>query len=63
MIYYPVSGDQMGYYNFPSTPYVARLQLIELRGTELSDGFRMKDAYRDALVTTYGQVQEKNIFE
>ena len=63
VIYYPVSGDQMGYYNFPSTPYVARLQLIELRGTELSDGFRMKDAYRDALVTTYGQVQEKNIFE
>ena len=61
-VYCPVAGDQIGYYKFPSTPYAARLQLIELRGDDLSEGFKMKEEYRDAFVTTYGQVHEKNMF-
>lgn len=62
-IYYPVEGDLIGYYKFPSTPYVARLQLIELRGEDIAEGFRMKEEYRDAFVATYGQVHGENIFE
>ncbi len=62
-IYVPIGSDQAGYYAFPSTPYGARLELIELRGDTLEDGFRMKEEYRDANVSTYGQVYEDNIFE
>lgn len=63
VIYYPVKGDQAGYYAFPSTPYPARLQLIELRGGTVAGGFRMKEEYRDACVTTYGQIEDTNIFK
>ena len=62
-VFYPVSGDQMGYYAFPSTPYPARLQLIELRDGDLEGGFRMKDEYRENFVTLYGQIDEENMFE
>ena len=63
IIYCPAVGDQMGYHKFPSTPYAARLPLIELRGESLNNGFRMKEDYRDAFITTYGQVHETNMFE
>ncbi len=61
-IYAPESGDQSGYDAFPSTPYPARLSLIELRGSDLKDGFRIKEEYRDAFITTYGTISEQNIF-
>ncbi len=61
-IYVPTSGDQAGYYDFPSTPYIQRLALIESRGSSLKDGFRMKEEYRDAFVTTYGEVMSENMF-
>lgn len=63
ILYYPVSGDQMGYHHFPSTPYIERLPLIELRGSDLKDGFKMKDEYKELLVTPYGQLHETNLFE
>lgn len=63
MIYTPVNGDQIGYYKFPSTPYGRRLDLIELRENGLRKGFRMKEEYKDAYVTTYGQVDEESLFE
>lgn len=63
IIYVPVSGDQAGYYAFPSTPYSNRLSLIELRGNEFSDGFRMKKEYQNAYVSTYGDVYDSNMFE
>ena len=63
VIYTPVNGDQMGYYKFPSTPYGRRLDLIELREDNLREGFRMKEEYKDAYVTTYGQVDEESLFE
>lgn len=63
IIYTPINGDQMGYYKFPSTPYGGRLDLIELRENDLRKGFKMKEEYKDAYVTTYGQVDEENLFE
>ncbi len=62
VIYVPERGDQAGYYAFPSTPYAARLNLIELRGGDISEGFRMKEEYREAFVSTYGQVEEMDMF-
>lgn len=62
-IYIPVEDDRVGYYDFPSTPYARRLKLIELRGNELSDGFRMKEEYRDNNISTYGDIYDVNIFE
>lgn len=62
-IYVPERGDQAGYYAFPSTPYSARLDKIEIRGNSLADGFRMREEYRNAYVSTYGEVFEDNMFE
>lgn len=61
-VYTPVSGDQAGYYDFPSTPYGKRLELIEPRGDSPEDGFRMRPEYRGAYVSTYGDVAEENMF-
>lgn len=63
IIYVPSEGDQAGYYAFPSTPYIGRLDKIELRGDSLADGFRMKEEFREAYVSTYGEVYLENIFE
>ncbi len=61
-IYYPETEDQTGYDPFPSTPYVQRLDLIELRGDSYKQGFRMKEEYRDQNVTTYGYLMEDGAF-
>lgn len=57
-IYIPVNGDQGNYKDFPSIPYPSRLDLIELCGSNIQDGFRMKEEYRDKNVTTYGTIAE-----
>ncbi len=36
----PQTGDQVGYYDFPSTPYEYVLGMIELRGKTFSEGFK-----------------------
>lgn len=62
-IYVQVEGDQTGYHSFPATPYVQRLELIELRGDSLEKGFRIKQEYRNSNISTYGYIAEENIFE
>lgn len=57
-VYIPSEGDRSGYEPFPSIPYQQRLEIIELRGDGLKEGFRMKDEYRTEKVTTYGNVNE-----
>lgn len=52
--YQPDDGDQAGYAYFPSTPYEKRLEQIELRGDNLSDGFRVKELYRADHRNAYG---------
>lgn len=63
LFYIPVEGDQAGYYAFPSTPYEARLNVIEMRGDSLKDGFRIKKEYEDCFISNYAQVFEENIFK
>lgn len=56
-IYYPkITPECTGYDAFPSTPYPKRFEVIELRGTTLKDGFRMKPELRKLNITTYGTV-------
>ncbi len=55
-IYVPTEGDRIGYHCFPSTPSEYRLDSIELRGNDLSEGFRVRDEYRDVEFNTYGPV-------
>ena len=62
-IYIPENGDRIGNRAFPSTPYINNLELIELRGNDLSDGFRIKKDYKNACFNTYGCFIEPIIFE
>lgn len=62
IIYTPNWGDATGYYGFPSTPYVSKLDVIELRGESFADGFRMKAEYRDAYISGSGRIYEDNMF-
>ena len=43
ILYYPTQGHASGYDTFPSFPYQRTLNTLELRGTDLKDGFRTKD--------------------
>lgn len=63
LIYVPEDGEQLGYDDFPSTPYIQRLNVMELRGVDLSDGFKMKDNYKDKYITTYGYIETTDIFQ
>ena len=62
-IYIPENGDRIGNRAFPSTPYINNLELIELRGNDLSDGFRIKKNYKNACFNTYGGFIYPIIFE
>lgn len=55
-VYLPTGGDQAGYEYFPSTPYGQLLEQIELRGDDLSCGFRVKEEYRMEHRNAYGNV-------
>lgn len=57
-LFLPASGDRVGFQNFPAIPYRDRLDLIEMRGKKLQDGFRMKVEYRNSNVTTYGNIEK-----
>lgn len=63
IIYTQKEGDRTGYHFFPAAPYGKRFDLIELRGDSLEDGFRMKKEYRNAYVSTYGDVMNENMFQ
>ena len=62
-IYIPENSDRIGNCAFPSTPYINNLELIELRGNDLSDGFRIKNDYKNACFNTYGGFIDPIIFE
>ena len=53
-LYIPVSGDQTSYEIFPAIPYEARLEIIELRGEDFKDGFKIKAEYKDKQIGPYG---------
>lgn len=57
VINYPEGLANEGYYwYFPETPYPDYVELIELRGTDLADGFRIKPQYKNQQITAMGQI-------
>ena len=50
----PEEGDQAGYWAFPSTPHAELLNVIELRGEEMKDGFRVKPQYQGKIMKSDG---------
>lgn len=57
-VYTPKEGDQTNYLEFPAIPYAQRLDVIELRGDEMVDGFRVKEEYRDKKLNPNGFIME-----
>lgn len=56
-IYYPDEIPECtGYDTFPSTPYPERFNVIELRGSDIKDGFRIKPELKDKKINTYGTI-------
>lgn len=62
IVYVPTTTDQIGYYEFPSTPYKDMLVLIEMRGDSIEDGFRLQEVYKGMFVPNNGSISEVNIF-
>lgn len=56
-IWIPEDGDRIGYAVFPSTPYSKILEVLELRGIDLKDGFRIKEKYKSRLLDGYGDIE------
>ena len=56
-VYVPLEKDLTGYQHFPATPYAGLLDVIEMRGSDLKAGFRMKAEYRNARVTNSGNLE------
>lgn len=54
-IHLPTESDQCGYYGFPGTPYPKILELIELRGDGVEDGFRAREIYHQRRLNNSGQ--------
>ncbi|MCM1252770.1 MAG: hypothetical protein NC321_08105 [Clostridium sp.] len=58
-VYGPDEDNYTGYYAFPGTPCVDMLQYMELRGSTIEDGFRMKEEYKQMKLATNGTVMEQ----
>lgn len=58
-IYLPVENGYMGYYYLPSTQHKSVLKYIELRGNDISDGFKIIDEYVGCKINTYGELEQK----
>ena len=56
ILYLPADGTQVSYEYFPTAPYPHLLNYIELRGDDISDGFRFKDEYRDLQLRSSGDL-------
>ena len=57
-MYTPIENCYTGYYCFPGLTYPSRLSYLELRGDTIQDGFRIKEEYKNANLTTYGSIME-----
>lgn len=54
-VYVPTEGDQCGYEAFPGTPYLKLLDLIELRGNTIKEGFRPSEYYFESELNNSGR--------
>lgn len=52
--FYIPSNGEIGYHAFPSTPYENQLNIIEMRGKSLKDGFRIREEYENKHINSDG---------
>ena len=52
--YYIPCDDGIGYHLFPSTPHSNQLDIIELRGEKLEDGFCISEKYKGSHINSDG---------
>ena len=57
-IYLPLEDTRAGYYFIPSVPYATKLKVLELRGDNLEEGFRIKEEYRKSKIVPSGMILE-----
>lgn len=57
-VYVPVEDTYCGYYYMPALPYWKTLDYIELRGTNVEDGFRVKKEAEMLIFNNSGQIYE-----
>lgn len=53
-IWVPVNGDQSSQDVFPCVPYEGMIEKIQMRGKELSYGFKIKEKYKNLHMNEYG---------
>lgn len=55
-VYLAIENGYMGYYFVPGAQRDSMLQYMELRGSDITDGFRIKEEYKDYKIDTYGRI-------
>ena len=63
-IYFPMADtDLTGYHCFPAACSYNILEVIELRKGNVSEGFRLKEEYKDCFVNTNGVITQESIYK
>lgn len=55
-VYLPIENGYMGYYFLPATQHESMLKYMELRGNDISEGFRIKEEYSGCEIDTSGRM-------
>lgn len=55
-VYMAIENGYMGYYFVPGAQYESMLKYIELRGSDITEGFRIKEEYTGYKIDTYGKI-------
>lgn len=55
-VYKGIENGYMGYYYMPGAQHSAMLKYLELRGSDITDGFRIKEEYKDYEFDTSGRL-------
>lgn len=56
LVYLAIENGYMGYYYMPGAQRVSMFQYIELRGNDITEGFRIKEEYKDYKIDTAGRI-------
>lgn len=55
-VYMAIENGYMGYYFVPGLQHESMLQYIELRGSGITEGFRIKEEYKGFKIDTSGTI-------
>lgn len=55
-VYIGIENGYMGYYFVPGLQHASILKYLELRGSDITEGFRVKEEYKDYKLDTIGRI-------